>query len=824
METLWQDLRYALRMLRKNRGFSAVAVLSLALGIGANTTIFTVVNAVLLNPLPVKDISLLVDISTLDKKTTIAFANAQKLTVSYQNCKDYRDQNDVLSGMSCFAVGQLTLSGRGEPQQFTALLASANYFDVLGVKPVVGRTFFPDEDQKPGGNTVAVLSYSLWARQFGSDPHIIGQTITLNAVGYTVVGVAPRNFKGTFAFAPSELIWIPISMNQQALSGPLKEFFNDRRALFVFALGRLKPAVAREQAQASLQTIAARLEQEYPKDNQGRSIVLSPLADAVVGVNQHSQFALAGGMLMSIVGLVLLIACVNLANLLLAQAAKREKEMSIRAALGASPRRLMRQLLTESMLLSLMGGALGLLLAYWSRDVLWSFRPAFLTQSSIDLALDGRVLGFTVGISLLTGLLFGLVPAVKVARPDLIETLKVGGRGGTLGWSHNRLRSLLVVAEIALALVALIGAGLFVRSMEFAQKLDAGFESKNLFVFNFDLASQQYTPEHGQQFYRDAIERAAAVPGVQMATIAANPPLGGGFGRTVFREGEQQMPGKHGSLVTTDPVAPNYFQTLRIPLLRGREFTDSDREQTTPAAIINEAMAKHFWPNEEALGKRFTFFGEDQLREIVGVVHDSTILQVGEDPTPVVYLPLQQNFSPFATMQVRTTDNPAAVMGTVRSQVQSIDRNLALTNLQTIGEIMNDGLWAARMGAALLALFALLALVLAAIGIYGVMGYSVSQRTQEVGIRMALGAQPRDVFKLVIGQGMLLAGLGMGLGLAAALALTRVLASLLFGVSARDPLTFAGVTLLLGAVALLACYLPARRATKIDPLVALRYE
>jgi predicted permease len=779
---------------------------------------------VLLNPLPVKDISNLVDISTVDSKTVITGANFVKLPISYPNFKDYRDQNNVLSGTASYSFAGLTLSGKGEPQQFTALLVSAGYFDVLGVKPALGRTFFPDEDQKPGGNTVVVLSHSLWARQFGSDPGIIGQTITLNAVGYTVIGVTPPNFKGTLSFFPNEMIWLPISMNQQALSGFGKDFFNDRRFLSGLVLARLKPGVTREQAQAALKTIASGLEKEYPKENQGRSVVLTPLADAAVGVNQHSQFALAGGMLMAIVGLVLLIACVNLANLLLAQAAKREKEMSVRAALGASPRRLMRQVLTESMVLALLGGLLGLVLAYWGREILWSVRPAFLAQSSIDLSLDGRVLGFTLGISLLTGVLFGLVPALRVARPDLIENLKIGGRGGTMGWKHNKLRSLLVVSEVALALVALIGAGLFVRSMNFAQQLDPGFESKNLFIVNFDLASQQYTPEHGQQYYRDAIEKAQASPGVEAATIASNPPLGGGFGRTVFRESEQQVPGKRGSLVTLNNISTNYFQTLRIPLLRGREFTDSDREKTTQVAIINEAMARHFWPNEEALGKRFTFFGEDQLREVTGVVRDTTVGAVGEDPVPLVYLPLLQNYSPNATLQVRTSGNPNAVLGTVRAQVQSLDRNLALTNIQTIGQILSDGLWAARMGAALLTLFALLALILASIGIYGVMAYSVSQRTQEVGIRMALGAQPGDVFKLVIGQGMILAGIGMAAGLAAALLLTRVLASLLFGVSPHDPVTFGGVTLLLGLVALLACYVPARRATRIDPLVALRYE
>ena len=824
METLLQDLRYAIRMFRKSPGFTAVAILSLALGIGANTTIFTVINAVLLNPLPVKDISQLVDLSTIDKKTKIALANAQKLPMSYPNCKDYRDQNEVLSATSCFSFAALTLSGQAEPQQLPGLLVSSNYFDVLGVQPALGRTFLPDEDQKPGGNPVVIISYSLWVKQFGADRSVLGRQITLNAVPYTVIGVAPRNFKGTFAFIPADLVWIPISMNQQALTGITKEFFNDRRGLVAFAFGRFKPGVTREQAQAALQTIAARLEKEYPKENQGRSVELSPLSEAVVGVNQHGQFVLAGGMLMTVVGLVLLIACANLANLLLAQAVRREKEMSLRAALGASGSRLVRQMLTESVLLALIGGALGLLLADWGRNVLWSFRPAFLRPGSLDLSLDARVLAFTLGISLLTGLFFGLLPALKVARPDLIETLKVGGRGGTLGWGRNRLRSLLVVAEVALALVALVGAGLFVRSMQFAEQINPGFESQKLLVMAFDLGSQQYSPERGQQFYRDAIEHAKSVAGVEDATVAANLPLNGGFSRTVFREGEQQMPGKRGTLTTIDPISPNYFQTMRIPLLRGREFNDSDRETTARVAIISEAMAKQFWPDEEALGKRFTFYGEDQLREVVGVVRDSAIVTIGEDPLPVVYLPLPQNYTPAATLQVRTSGKPEAVLGGVRSQLQSVDRNLAITNVNTIGEVIGQGLWPARMGAALLTLFALLALLLASIGIYGLMAYSVTQRTQEVGIRMALGAQPSDVLKLIIRQGMLLAGSGLVIGLVAAFALMRVLASLLFGVSAHDPFTFAGVTVLLAAVALLACYVPARRATQVDPIVALRYE
>ena len=826
MGTLLQDIRHGLRVLRKSPGFTAVAVLSLALGIGANTTIFTAVNAVLLNPLPVKDASRLVEVDTIDSKTQVTAANFNKLGLSYLNYKDYREQNDVFSGiLNAVVPTALTLSNpTGEPRQVTGLLVSANYFDVLGVPPALGRTFLPDEDQKPGGNSVVVLCYSLWAQKFGADPGIVGQTITLNGVGYTVIGVAAREFKGTFGIGQPDLMWIPNSMHDQALTGVLQSFFETRRALITTSIARLKPGVSIGQADAAMKTIAQRLEREYPTDNSGRSVTLTPLAETAGGANQHAQLVRVGSLMMGVVGLVLLIACANLANLLLAQAAKREKEMSIRAALGASSSRLMRQMLTESLLLSLSGGAVGLLLAVWGRALLWAFRPPFLPEGSINMALDVHVLGFTLGLSLLTGLLFGLVPAIKVSRPDLNEALKVGGRGGTLGWSRNRFRSLLVITEIALALVALVGAGLFVRSMQNAQKVDPGFESKHLFVFGFDLGSQHYLPEHGQQYYRDAIERARGVPGVEGVAVASNFPLGGGFMRTVFREGEQAIPGKRGTLVVNDLVSPSYFQTLRIPLVRGREFNDLDTESTTQVAIVSEAMAKHFWPNEDAIGKRFIFFRDTFPREIVGVVRDATTFQIGEDPQPLIYLPLRQNYSPAATLQVRTSGDPRNVLATVRGQVQDLDRNLAITNANTIGELLDQGLWAPRMGAVLLSLFGLLALVLAAGGIYGVMSYSVSQRTQEVGIRMALGAQPRHVMRLIIGEGLRIALIGLLAGLVAAAVLTRLLASLLFGVGASDPLTFAGVTLLLGAVAILACYIPARRAMAIDPIVALRYE
>jgi len=825
VHTLWQDVRFALRILIKNPGFSVIAILSLALGIGANTTIFTVVNAILLNPLPVKQISRVVQVDTVDTKTRVTAANVTKLGMSYPNFQDYAREGKLFSGLSC-VVGPLPLtwSGGAEPKQIFGQMVSANYFAVLGLRPFAGRFFLPDEDTKPGGNNLVVLSYSLWVNKFGSDPSVVNKVVTLNATSYSVIGVAPRGFKGAFTFGNAEQVWLPVSMYPQVLAGFFKDNFNDRRFLTTAVIGRIKDGVSLNEAEASLKTIASNLEREFPKDNASRSVALTPLAEAAVGVNNRDQFVLAGGLMMAIVGLVLLIACANLANLLLAQSASRQKEIGLRAALGASQIRMARQLLTESMVLAMLSGVVGLAIAYAGRAVLWSFRPPFILDGDVDLRFDSHVLVFTLGVALVTAVIIGLAPSIKVARPNLIEALKVGGRGGTVGWTRSPFRSLLVVTEVALALVALVGAGLFVRSMQSAQRIDPGFESKKLFVFAFDLGALHYEEGRGQQYFRAAMDRARSVPGVDSATIASNFPLGGGLGRTVFPEGQDEASGYRGTLTQLNDVAPNFFQTLRIPLVGGREFTDADRKDTRQVAIINEAMANQFWPNQNAIGKRFHFFGETQLREVVGVVRNTVVNNIGEEAQPLAYLPLTQDFAPAATMQVRTSGRPESTIAAVRGQVQSLDTNLALTNLNTIEELIDQGLWAPRVGAALLAVFGGLALLLAIIGVYGVLSYSVSQQTREIGIRMAMGARTASVLSLIIGQGMRLAVVGLMLGLLIAFATMRVLSSLLFGVSAHDPVTFTGVSLILATAAILGCYIPARRAAKVNPITALRYE
>lgn len=826
--TLSQDLRSGFRMLKKSPGFTMVAVVSLALGIGANTAIFTIINAVFLHPLPVQEPSQLAEIFTRDTKTVDANTNFQLTPTSLPNYEDYRDQNTVFSGLAAVTFPlPLNWGGRSEPQQLNASLVSPNFFDVLGVKAYRGRAFLPGEGKKLGADPVVVLSYALWTRHFGSDPSVIGQTISLNTTSYTIIGVAPPNFKGIVSLAPPDVLWIPLSMRDYVLVDPLKSLENNRRMRWISIFGRLKPQVRVDQASAAMKTIASALEKEYPRDNPGRTCELYPLNQTALGINQRKKFSMAGGVLMGVVGLVLLIACVNLANLLLAQAAKREKELTLRAALGAGRARLVRQLLTESTLLSLCGGLAGLLIAFWGRKLLWSFRPPFLADGSIDLAFDARVLFFTLAISVLTGLVFGIIPALKASNTDLNDVLKAGGRGGTMGWAHNRMRSLLVVSEIALALVALVGAGLFLRSMQKAQEISLGFESKDLFQYNFDLGALRYEQNHGEQFFLDAVQRAKSVPGVADATVSADGLFGGsggGVSATIFREGEQTDPNNRGTLVTLDDVMPGYFVALRIPTLSGRDFTEFDRENTTQVVIVNKAMADLIWPGQDPIGKHFFIVVDPHKYEVIGEVGTTVIGAVGEDPQPVAYFPLRQQYAPQDSLIVRTTGNPEALMGAVRSQINVLDPNLALTGGQTISQLLGQGLWAARMGAALLGLFGLLALILASIGIYGVLAYSVTQRTSEIGIRMALGAQSQQVLKLVLRQGLLLSGFGVVVGIAIALPLSLLASSLLYGVSVWDPVTYASITLLLTSVALLACYIPARRATRIDPLIALRFE
>ncbi|OLC40107.1 MAG: hypothetical protein AUH43_27105 [Acidobacteria bacterium 13_1_40CM_65_14] len=824
MATFLQDLKYGARLLAKAPGFTVIAALSLALGIGANTTIFTLINAVLLNPLPVEDPSQLVSVWTTDERNQggqLGF-----LQLSPMNYKDLRDKNEVFTGLAAHQGIPLNIAvNGGEPQQVFGEIATGNYFSLLGAKPAIGRTFTTDDDRNPGERLVAVLGYGEWQKRFGGEPSVVGRTMTVNGQSFAVIGVMPKGFKGTNAIGAPAL-WVPYMTYPVTTNGFFGELIapNQRRGLIFNVTGRLKPGVTVQQAEANLKTIARQLAQEYPNENGGRGVTIVPLAQATINPGFRNNIVMAGGLLMTIVGLVLLIACANVANLLLARAAVRQKEIAVRLSLGASRGRLIMQLLTEGTLLALIGGAGGLLLAYWAQGLLWSFRPPFLQADAVDLHPDVRVLLFTIGVSFVTGIVFGLAPAVQASRPDLVVELKekTGAPAGA-----NRmfsLRNMLVAAQIALSLVALIGAGLFLRSLQNAQRINPGFDADHLAVMSFDLGAQGYTEERGRQFQQRVLERAGSVPGVTAAALGSTVPLfAGGFARTVFLEGQDASDRRAGKLVQITVGSSHYLETLGIPLLRGRALSDIDQPNTPTSVVINETMAKRFWPDQDAMGRRFKFFGQQNFNQVVGIAKDSKYNFIGEEPTPYIYQATTQVYQPQVSLFVKAA-RPEAVLGTVRGEVQQLDRNLPLTGVFTLTEIFDQSLWAPRMGASLLAVFAGLSLVLAVIGIYGVMAYSVSQRRRELGIRMALGASRADVLRLVVVQGLRLTMMGVACGLIASFAASRLIASMLFDVSPTDVVTFVAVPALLAVAALGASYLPARRATRIDPMVALRYE
>ena len=811
-----QDIRYGLRMLVKSPGFSAVAILSLALGIGANTAIFSLVNAVLLRPLPVTDPQSLVLISTTDQR------NPGNLPLSHLNFKDLRSQTSAFADMAAFTFNQVNYNSGHESEQVPVQVVTANYFAVLGTQPALGRAFLPEEE---GNSTpVAVVSYGFWQRSLGSDQNAVGKTITLNRTPYTVIGVAPRNFSGTLLGA-GPAAWLPMSRPLV----PQPDWYETRRGLFLFAVGRLKPGVTVEQAGSNLRTVFAGLEQAFPVDNKGRSAIAVPLLEGRLNPNGRGPNVIVqiSSVLMIVVGIVLLIACANIANLLLARASKRRREVAIRLALGAKRSRLIRQLLTESMLLSITGGAAGLLVAYWTLSAIAAAKLPLPFPIDDALSLDPRVLVFTGALAIVTGILFGLAPAIQASKADVVPVLKnelvpsAAGRRGFMAFLT--LRQLLVVSQVALSLLSLIAAGLFLRDLQHAQRIDPGFETRGVLVMTFNLAREGYTPERGQVFYDQIAERAAALPGVRGAAIAQTPPLAGGLLRSVFPEGADTTT-KERVLVQVNTVGLGYFQTIGIPLARGRDFTRADTATSPKVVIINQTMAQQFWKDVEPLGKRFKFFGDQDYTTVIGVAKDSKYNGVAEDPQPFIYEALSQNYTPAGTLHVRTAGDAASLAGSVRREVQQIDPTLSVFNIRTLEEQVSRSLQPLRMNVVLLAVFGTLALVLAAIGLYGVTSYSVSQRTREIGVRMALGARPSSVLGLVLGQGMVLVGAGLVIGLVAAYAVAGLMKALIVGVSTHDPVTFVGTAITLGAIALLASYLPAWRATRIDPLIALRTE
>jgi putative ABC transport system permease protein len=795
-------------MLRKKPGFTVVAVLALALGIGANTAIFSVIYTVLLSPLPYPNANRLVWIWETNPTSGI-----KQEPASLPNFNDWKTQSQSFEGMAAFAQAALTLTSEREPERIRAAIVSANFLTVLNKEPVLGRNFIAEENE-PGKNRVVILSHSLWQRRFGASAGIINQAITLNGNPYTVVGVLPPDFKipGTEQPMATEL-FVPLAFNFQQAG---------RRADYLGVVARLKPGVGTAQAQAELNTIAARLEQQYPASNAGWGVRLLSLHERMVGDVRAALW-----LLMGVVAFLLLIACANVANLLLARSAARQQEIAIRRALGADRQRLIRQFLTESVLLSLLGGVLGSLVAMWGVEVLAALTPGNIPRLD-EVRLNWTVLVFTFAVSALTGVVFGLFPALHATNPNLTETLKEGGRSSTGGRSGNRLRNSLVVSEIAIALVLLVGAGLMVKSFVRLQEVDPGFHPERILTADLALPRAKYK-EDAQitAFYDQFLGRVASQPGVEAVAAISALPLGGGGDVVSFEvEGRPAPPPNQVVDAEYRIITPNYFATMGIPLVRGEGFTPRHTSDVAGVMIINETMARRYFPGEEPIGKRINLGDpqRDPWRTIIGIARDVRHEGLDTAPYPQMYAPLAQFPRSAMTLVARVQGDPLALVPNMRGELRAIDRDQPLTNLRTMEQVLAQSIARQRFNMTLIAIFSVVGLVLASVGIYGVISYSVTQRTHEIGIRMALGAQRRDVLKLVLGQGILLALIGVGIGLFAALALTRVMSSLLFGVSATDPLTFGAVALLLATVALLACFIPARRAMRVDPMVALRYE
>ena len=813
------DIRYALRTLAKSPAFTAVAVLSLALGIGANTAIFSLINVILLKPIPVDEPSRLASVFMLDE------LNPGNLPLSHLNYKDVRDQNQVFTAMAAIAFAQMNWSAGDASEQIPAQVVSGNYFSLLGVTPTPGRGFLADEDARP--TPVAVVSHGFWQRGLGSDPAIVGKTVTLNRTPFTVVGVAPRGFTGTLlGNGPS--VWVPMAMHDVAQ--PNFNWYEQRRGLFLFAFGRLRPGTTLEQASANVRTVFGQLARAYPNENKGRSAAAVSLLDARLNPQGQGNAPVVqiSMILMTIVGIVLLIACGNVANLLLARASKRRKEIAVRVALGAGRGRVVRQLLIESLTLSIFGSALGLALAYWLLQLLIGSDLPLPIPVGDTVSLDARVLAFAAVLTLITGLLFGLAPALQASRPDVVPVLKnetvpagSGRRGSVAGLS---LRQALVVAQVALSLVSLVAAGLFVRSLTHSRQIDTGFETRRVLVMNFNLGRDGYTPARGRVFHRQLAERTGQIPGVLRAAVAQNAPLDGGLLRSVLLEGADTAT-RDRVLIQVNSVSPGYLEALNVPLLRGRDFTNDDDEGSPRVVIVNETMASRFWPGADAVGRRFKFFGDDEFTTVIGMARNAKYNAVAEAETPFIYQPIRQNYTPAGVLHVRANLDAGALAAAVRREVQQLDPTLSVFDIRTLEDQVSESLAPLRVNVILLTAFGALALVLASIGLYGVASYSVAQRTREIGVRMALGARRGSVFGLILGQGLLLVGIGLGLGLAGALAASRVIpADLLPEISPRDPVTFGATSALLAAVALVASFIPAWRATRIDPLVALRTE
>ncbi|HEY6400233.1 MAG TPA: ABC transporter permease, partial [Blastocatellia bacterium] len=811
IETLIQDMRYGARMLMKNPGFTLIAVLTLTLGIGANTAIFSVVNGVLLRPLPYHEPERLVMVWA-DRPILQARTGLPDFPVAVADYVDWRDQNRVFEQMAALEHRRMNLTGGGEPESVNSLRVSASLFPLLGARFAAGRAFSPEED-RAGADRVVIISHRLWRQRYGADPKIIGQKITLDNEAYSVVGVAAPDFQfpriGEIPYfwgATKVDFYLPIAFTPAEMK--------NRGEDNLMVIARLKSGVSLGQAGAEMSAIARRLTEQYPRTNTDKGVRLAPLQQQMVGKAQTALLMLLGA-----VGFVLLIACANVANLLLARAAGRGKEMAIRAALGASRGRVVRQLLTESVLLAISGGAAGLLLAWRGVELLLAIAPDNLPRA-YDIRLDTRVAGFTLLVSLLTGIVFGLLPALQASKIDLGAMLKEGGRDAA-GLLRRRLRGLMVVGEVALAFVLLIGAGLLIRSFAQLTEVNPGIDPHRVLTMEIVLPTAKYSYSQIAPFFQQTLERVRALPGIEEAATVHPLPLGGGHvsaGFDIEGRPEEPIPFNAGLRF----ISPDFFKTFRVPLVNGRLLAENDGDKAPPVVVVNESLARNYFASEDPLGKRIIYDG--LARSIVGIVGDVKHSALDKETKPEIYFPMAQVTRRTMSLAVRTSGDPLQMVAAVRGQVWALDRDQPIYNIQTMEQLMARAVAPRRFNMLLLSLFALVGLALAAVGLYGVLSYTVTQRTHEIGVRMALGAQRDDVLRLVIGEGMKLAFIGALIGLGGALALTRLLKTLLFDVSATDPLTFIVIAALLIIVALLACWIPARRAASMDPLVSLRVE
>jgi len=821
MNTLWQDIRYGARMLLKNPGITIIVIIALALGIGANTAIFSVVNAVLLRPLPYPESDRLIFLNEMSPVL-------DEMSISYPNFTDWRAHNQTFEKMGVYNRASYNLTSTGEAERIVTGQVSADLFSVLRVNAAQGRVFANEED-KPGGTPVVVLSYPLWQRRFGGQTSILNQPITLNGKSYTVIGIMPQSF----AYPSRAEMWVPVGQLSDQPSW--KERGNHPG---LYGVARLKPGVTFEQANADMNNIAANLEKQYPDSNASTRVRLRPLLEIFVVDVRRALWVIFGA-----VGFVLLIACANIANLLLARATGRRKEMAIRTAVGASRWRIARQLLTESILLSLIGGSIGLVLARLGVDLILYVSPDAIPRSR-EIGLDWKVLAFTVGISFLTGILFGLIPAIQAGDVDVHETLKESGRGTS---GRQWLRSSLVVVEVATTLVLLIGAGLLIRSFYLLQKVNPGFSHEHLTSFSISLPEKKYaTEETRSSFYNHLLENIRALPGVETTAAASGLPLGNNGWQTSFViDGRPLPPRDQTPLMEACLVTPDYFKVMNIPLLRGRVFNDRDDRSHLVgrdlskltdvekqgaglnSIVIDEEFAKRYWPNEDPVGKRVRMGADPKapVLEVLGVVGRVKMESLNQNSDRVQgYFAFNQVPLGGMTVVIKGASDANQLISSIRGAVRELDPNQPIYSVRTMDEIRAESVAPERLNLTLLSLFAGIALVLAIVGIYGVMSYSVTQRTHEIGIRMAVGARPLDVFKMILGHGMKLALIGVGIGLVGAFLLTRLMATMLFGVEPTDATTYGAISILLIAIALLACYLPGRRATKVEPTISLRYE